>query len=86
MKAPMTPPAKYNFWLTSNTENKASFPVKNHKLMLAAKADIWTQHVAAHMFDVSITLVLKTPWTLIKSPARSASIIPIAIPPVIFSP
>lgn len=82
MKAPMTPPNKYNFPLTSNTENKASRPVKNHKLMLAAKADICTQLVAAHILDDSIRRVLKTPCTLINKPASSANTIPIEIPPV----
>ena len=82
MKAPMIPPDRYNFSLTLNTESKASLPVKNHKLMLAAKADIWTQLVEAHIFDDSITLVLKTPWTLINKPARSANKIPIKIPPL----
>ncbi len=76
INAPMTPPNKYNLLSTLNTENKFSLPAKNHTIMLAANAVNCTQLFVAHILDESITLVLKTPWTLINNPASKANKIP----------
>jgi hypothetical protein len=77
INAPITPPSKYSLLSTSKTDSKSSLPVMNHKAMHATKADKCTQLLVAHIFDESITRVLKTPWTLIKSPASRANKIPI---------
>lgn len=61
INAPITPPNKYNLLSTLKTENRFSLPAKNQTLILITKAVNCTQLFVAHIFDESITRVLKTP-------------------------